>query len=357
MVRQAAFKGLREDKPAADVEAERPGKPARTPLAGPHPGQLPPVMPSTAGVAAGDNVVMGVSISNPDKSLWPASEQGDGVTKLQLARYYEAVADRLMPHIQGRPCSIIRAPDGIGGQRFFQRHAMSGMSSLVDLVKVSGDPKPYLQIDRPEALAALAQVATLELHPWNCEPDDPERPGRFVFDLDPAPDVAFERVIEAALELKDQLEGLGLVAFCKTTGGKGLHVVTPFQVVRKDRIGWPQAKAFAREVCARMAAAQPERYVLNMAKKQRTGRIFLDYLRNDRMATAVAPFSPRARANAPVSMPLAWSQVKEGLDPARYTVASVPALMKSNRAWEAYSDLRQSLVPALRKLGSAKRAA
>ncbi len=345
MVRQAAFKGLREDKPAEDVEAETPAKPANAKLAKPKPNK-------TSKATAGDNTVMGVTISHPDKPLWPDAGDGEPVTKLELARYLETVGEWLMPHIKGRPCSIIRAPDGIAGEHFFQRHAMKGTSKLLTLVTVSGDRKPYLQIDHIEGLAAVAQVAAVELHPWNCQPGRPSEPGRFVFDLDPAPDVSFERVVEAALELKERLEDIGLVPFCKTTGGKGLHVVTPLKPDKK--IDWPSAKSVAREICDRMAADSPKKYLVHMAKKDRTGRIFLDYLRNDRMATAVAPLSPRARDGATVSMPLTWSQVKKGLDPKRFTLRTAPALIARSTAWKDYCDSERPLIDVLHKLVKAR---
>ena len=337
MVRQAAFKGLRADKAAADVEAETPKKTVA--LAAPK---------AAKGGGKTAHVVMQQPISHPDKALWPDAGDGEPVTKLELARYYEAVGDWMLPHIKGRPCSLVRAPDGITGeQHFFQRHAGAGQSSLFTQVKVSGDAKPYLQIDRVEALIAAAQAGALELHPWNCAPGKPEEPGRFVFDLDPAPDLQFDDVIVAAKAVKERLDALGFIAFCKTTGGKGLHVVTPFKA---NGLDWKAAKAMAREICARMAADEPDKYLVNMSKQKRKGRIFLDYLRNDRMATAVAPLSPRARPGATVSMPLTWAQVKKGLDPKAFTVRTAPKLLAKSTAWKDYDSALPDLKAIARKL-------
>jgi len=345
MVRQGAFKALREDKPAAEVVAETPAPIEQAELAEPA-----PKAKAAPSKKAGPPIVMGVTLSNPDKALWPDGGDGRPVTKRDLAEYLETVGPWMMPHIKGRPCSIIRTPDGIeGDQRFFQRHVGKGSSALISEVKVFGDHKPYLEIDRIEALAALAQSGATEFHPWNCQPFQPEVPGRLVFDLDPDEEIPFERVIEGALEVKARLEALGLVAFCKTTGGKGLHVVTPLKD-GKGKMDWPTAKTFAQDVCLAIAADQPDRYVVNMAKAKRVGRIFLDYLRNDRLSTAVAPLSPRARPGAPVSFPLTWDQVKPGLDPKAYTLRTAPALLKKTKAWADYCDCEQPLAPAIKKL-------
>jgi bifunctional non-homologous end joining protein LigD len=366
-IRQAAFKGLRQDKPASEVQAEEPSMTAiAKPLGNKPLGNKPlgnkPIGNKPIGKVAGKAAkartsaagnsaeVMGVVISKPDKELWPDAGDGEGVTKLDLARYYEAVGQWMIGHLKGRPCSVVRAPDGINGEKFFQRHAMPGTSKLLELVKVSGDRKPYLQIDRVEGLAAVAQIGGLELHPWNCAPNAYDTPGRLVFDLDPAPDVEFLEVIEAAKDMRQRLGGVGLQSFCKTTGGKGLHVVAPLTYGAKDKVTWKEAKGFALSVCQWMANDDPERYLLNMSKQKRTGKIFLDYLRNDRMSTAVAVLSPRARQGATVSMPLTWAQVKGDLDPKRYTIRTVPKLLAKTKAWEDYDAAASSIKPAIKKL-------
>jgi bifunctional non-homologous end joining protein LigD len=331
LILQAAFKGLRHDKPAREVVAE---------------------IPTVTAPRAGSATVLGVPISKAEKALWPDAGDSRPVTKLDLARYYEGVGEWMLPHLTGRPCSLLRVPEGFGGEQFFQRHAAPGMSDALTSVKIKGDKAPYLQIDRIEGLIAAAQAGALEIHPWNCAPGNPEVAGRLVFDLDPAPEVEFAAVIAAAAEIRDRLKAAGLESFCKTTGGKGLHVVTPLAAGRAA-IRWPVAKNFAHLLCAQMAQDSPDKYLDTMSKSRRAGKIFLDYLRNDRTATAVCVLSPRARDGAPVSMPLHWRQVRPGLDPHRFTVRSAPALLRKGKPWEGYDDAARSLAAAIRSITQA----
>ena len=307
------------------------------------PAKIEPAKADGAGVA-------GITITKPDKVLWPAEGGGESVSKRGLALYLASVGPWMLQHIEGRPCSVIRAPDGIKGQQFFQRHAMPGAKDHVELVKVSGDREPYLEIDTVTGLVAMGQLAALEFHPWNCAPFEPAIAGRLIFDLDPAPDVPFSAVIDAAKELRERLEHLGLVTFCKTTGGKGLHVVTPLSPRSADAVNWDQAKTFAHTLSAQMAADSPTRYLTKMTKNLRKGRIFIDYLRNDTKSTAVAPLSPRARPGAPVSMPLTWAQVRAGLDPRRFTIGTAVAAMRKSKPWDEYHQAARPLKAAIKKL-------
>ncbi|HEY0104438.1 MAG TPA: DNA ligase D [Rhizomicrobium sp.] len=341
LFRQAAFKGLRADKPAADVVPETPAKPRKTTGRAMAAKAARPAAKATA-----DTIVLGVTISHPDKPLWPASKGGPAVTKLDLARYMAAAAARLLPHVAARPISIVRTPDGIEGQAFYQRHALKGTQVPMLAIKVRGEAEPFLGIDSEAALVALAQQGVTEIHPWGCKAGDPDTPERIIFDLDPAPDLAFARVVDGAQELRRRLTALGLAPFVKTTGGKGLHVVIAIKGA-----DWDAAKAFAKAVAVRLAADQPERYTTTLAKKARTGKIFIDYLRNDRTATGVAPWSPRARAGAPVAVPLEWSQVKAGLEPAKFTIRAAPALLKKKDPWAGLAKSAKALGPAMKKLG------
>jgi bifunctional non-homologous end joining protein LigD len=350
-VRQAAFKGLREDKPANAIVRERAASPPGENKVHKEEAEMKkkPSVVSLGTTSKSDAVVGGVAITHPEKVLWPAHGKTRALTKLDLAKYYEAVAPLMLPHIAGRPISMVRAPDGIGGERFFQRHVLPGVTAAQP-VRIVGETKPYLAIDSEKGLLQLAQVAVLEIHPWGSKPSDPATPARLIFDLDPEEGLSFGRVINAAKELRKRLEACGLTAFVKTTGGKGLHVATAIKGSPRKPITWPEAKEFSRLVCERMAKDNPALYTTNMSKKQRGGKIFLDYLRNDRMATAVGAWSPRARPGATIALPIPWSQVKVGLDPSRFTIATAAPLIKRGDPWKDMDKSAGSLESAAKKL-------
>ncbi|HEY1961544.1 MAG TPA: DNA ligase D, partial [Rhizomicrobium sp.] len=353
ILRQASYKGLREDKPAEAVmfepqpaAAEKP-RVASTTKAKSAPRHSTVIASGSKGVT-----IAGVAISNPAKVLWPETEDAPAVTKANLCRYYEMAAARILPHIAGRPLSIVRAPDGLGGEQFFQRHVLLGLEKFVKPVVVAGEKKPYLSIDSAAALVALGQVAVLELHPWGSKRGEPEVPERLIFDLDPAPDVTFDTVIAAAKDMRARLQHLGFTPFVKTTGGKGIHVVIAIKGSPRKPVTWGEAKAFARDVCLAMEADEPERYTTNMSKKVRGGKIFLDFLRNARTATAVAPWSPRARAGATISMPLPWSKLRAGLDPNQFTIPNAAKLLRGADPWKEIAATATNIETARKRLGS-----
>lgn len=279
-----------------------------------------------------------VRLTNPDKTLYP--EQG--VTKRDLAVYLASVADWMLPHIARRPITLVRCPAGRAKKCFYQRHAGAGLGGALKEVPIEGfeESGSYLYLTEPRELVGLAQMGVLEIHPWGARIDRPDRPDRVIFDLDPGEGMSFDDVIAAAHEVRDALRAVGLESFCKTTGGKGLHVVAPVD----RRADWAQTKRFAKALADAMAQAAPKRFLTRISKAEREGRILIDYLRNDPTSTAVAPYSPRARPGAPVAMPLDWKEVKPGLDPARFDVRSVPGLLARRKdPWADIDKVRQRL--------------
>lgn len=284
-----------------------------------------------------ERIVEGVRLSSPDKVLWP--EQG--VTKSELADYYLAVADFMLPHVARRPVTMVRCPAGAEKKCFYQRHAASGVLPELKEILIPGFDEPYLYIEDSAGLIAMVQMGTLEIHPWGVTVERPDRPDRIVFDLDPDEGLGFADVVRATLEVRERLSALGLESFAKTTGGKGLHIVVPIEPVTE----WRAAKAFAKCFSEAMAADSPERYLTKISKAERSGRIFIDYLRNDPTSTAVGPYSTRSRPGAPVATPLDWDEVAPSLDPRGFDVTTVPERLRARGRdpWAGIGAVRQRL--------------
>ena len=356
LLRQPSFQGLREDKPAAEVglekAADKPGGRGKKSslkkssvasrngaARSDHPAALVPARsPETIELS-------GVKLTHANRVLYP----DQGITKLGLATYYVGVADWILPHVADRPLSLVRCPEGRQKSCFYQKHVGPGTPEAIGRVKIaeSGGEFDYATIDDVAGLVGLVQMGVLEIHPWGSRADNVERPDRLIFDLDPGPGVAWKSVIDAARRLRELLEELDLTSFVKTTGGKGLHVVLPIQ----RRHDWPLVKAFAKAIAVRMTREDPARYLVNPSRSQRAGKIFIDYLRNDRGATAIAPYSTRARHDAPISVAIAWDELSEKTPSDRFHVEDLPDWMRSLRRdpWRGMDRVRQSITSAHQK--------
>lgn len=279
------------------------------------------------------SVSNGIKLTHPDKELWP------GITKQDLADYWAAVAETALPAVAHRPLALLRCPDGIGGQHFFQKHAMKGQSAL--LREAEQDGAPYLVFDDPQGLRALSQMAAVELHSWGSPADDAGHADRLVFDLDPGDGVEFAAIVSAALDVRARLKRAGLASFCRTTGGKGLHVVAPV-LPGPD---WDAVRTWCRGFAESMEAEAGDRYVTSLPKARRAGRILVDWLRNGLGSTAAASYTPRARPGAGVATPLAWREVTPKLDPAAFTLLTVPrrlAKLKSD-PWDGFAAAARAI--------------
>jgi bifunctional non-homologous end joining protein LigD len=322
MLRGASFKGLREDKPAEEIVLE--------------------TAPKTASAAPG-RALAKARLTHPERILWPEP----GITKQGLAEFYADIADWILPHVTGRPLSLLRCPSGTGAKCFFAKHPWQGLDDSVGRIDV-GEKEPMMVIDDLSGLLNMVQAGVVEIHPWGSRVAHLEEPDRLIFDLDPGEGVPWSATIAAAKEVRDRLTDLGLASFLKTSGGKGLHVVVPLA----PRAGWEEAKAFTERVANEMAKEHPDKYIATLSKRARSGRIFIDYLRNGRGSTAVAAYSTRSHPQATVSTPIDWDEVSEGLKADHFTVDNIGHRLKflKRDPWDGFFKLRQSVpAPAKRK--------
>jgi bifunctional non-homologous end joining protein LigD len=402
-LRHPSFEGVREDKRARDVVRERPAQPAATapamletrvsatkppatkrasaakrapatmrapaathapaakraaakktssatnPVAPAKPGP-PPKRAARRATSDALDAVAGVAISSGDKLLYPEA----GLTKLDLARYYEAVGEWIVPHLRDRPLTLVRCPNGWESQCFYQKHATASVSELIDRIDIrdAGGVQPYMMANSAGAVVALLQMGVLEMHPWGSRAPKLGYPDRLIFDFDPDESLGWTEIVDAVRMLRKLLGTLELESFVKTTGGKGLHVVVPIEPTRT----WDEAKAFCKAIAEMLVRAFPDRFTSNLLKARRVGRIFIDYLRNAQGATAVAPYSTRAKARAPVAMPIAWTDLARDVRFDHFNVRNVPAILRRRKRdpWEALSRTRQKVTDAaLARVGAA----
>jgi bifunctional non-homologous end joining protein LigD len=342
-LRHPSFKGIREDKAPRKITRETPKalKEANADSGKPHAGEKPRAKQTDATAAS----IGGIAISNPKKMLYP-----EGIAKLEVAEYYDRIADCILPHIQDRPLTLVRCPNGYAQKCFYQKHMAENMPAHVHgiAIREKSATDEYLYIQDKSGLLELVNLGVLEFHVWGCRIDAIERPDIMVFDLDPDEGLPRNALVAAVRDLRDRLENIGLQSFLKTSGGKGFHIAVPLQ--RKH--DWDGIKAFSKAIAAAMAREKPALYTATMSKIKRRGKVYIDYLRNSRGATFIAPFSTRARRNAPISLPLAWDELSEKTDPAGWTItAEVSAFKRGERAWKDFYQVRQSITAAMvRKL-------
>ena len=334
-VRHAKYLGLRSDKEARSVKRETTVTPEGPAL-----------------VRAGGSVVGGIKVSHPERVIDTAT----GITKLELVRYYESVADWMLPHLKGRPCSLVRGPDGVGGELFFQKHVEAQQIPEIRQLDAALWPghAPLVEVATKKALIAAAQMNTIEFHTWNARASRIDRPDRMVFDLDPGEGVAWERIQEAATLVRGLLQELGLQSWLKTSGGKGLHVVVPIAPVA-PRDDWDTVKRFSQAVVQHLAQVIPQRFSARIGAANRVGKIFVDYLRNSHGATTVAAFSARARPGLGVSMPVAWDELGALKRGDQWNVRSAREHLSFQAVdpWQDHGRCRQTLTAGLRMLGIA----
>lgn len=290
--------------------------------------------------------IAGIRVTHPDRVVY----EDQGLTKRDLAEYYDEVAEHMLPHVADRPLSLVRCPKGQTQKCFYQKHVGESFPEAVGRVEIEekqGDQEIYATVRSAAGLVGLVQMGVLELHLWSCRKDRLERPDRMVFDLDPDEGLEWKRVVEAARAVHDALEELELRSFVKTSGGKGLHVVVPLD----RRHSWDEVLEVSRALAQKLADETPERYTADMRKEKRQGRVLVDYLRNSRGSTWVAPFSTRARPGAPVSTPVAWDELEGDLRSDTYTVANLRRRLASLEAdpWKRIDDVRQSLTREIRR--------
>lgn len=288
---------------------------------------------------AGRITIAGVSISHPDRVMFPDAQ----LTKADVARFYERIANWIVPHLQGRPLTLVRCPEGLASDCFFMKHSKVWAPPALTRASIQEKTKvgDYLIADTLAAVVSLVQMDVLEIHTWNTRIDNVERPDRIVFDIDPGRQVAWKQVVETARLVRRMLEVVGLTSFPKTTGGAGLHVVVPL----RPTADWRECLEFSRALAEAIERHAPNLYTTAFAKAGREGKILIDYLRNNRTNTSIAAFSTRARPGAPVSMPIKWEEVTISLNPLAWTMATAERRLKSLRRdpWKDYWTSRQRL--------------